>query len=113
MPSDFYIAVYELVKLIPRGKVCTYGLIAKSLGSPSASRLVGYAMNNVHAFDSRIPAHRVVNRNGVLTGKHHFATETTMQELLESEGLVIKEDTIQNFEKHLWNPEVLTNDSLT
>ncbi len=107
MPSDFYIAVYELVKLIPKGKVCTYGLIAKSLGSPSASRLVGYAMNNVHSFDKSIPAHRVVNRNGMLTGKHHFATETKMQELLESEGLVIKNDTIQDFKQHLWNPDMI------
>lgn len=104
MTSDFYIQIYELVKLIPKGKVCTYGLIARSLGSPQASRVVGYAMNHSHDFDPNIPAHRVVNRLGMLSGKHHFATEHLMQDLLEAEGHTIENDTIQNFQQVLWNP---------
>ncbi len=104
MGKDFYDSIYQLVKLIPRGKVCTYGLIAKSLGSAQSSRLVGYAMNLSHTHDPDIPAHRVVNRNGQLTGKHHFASETLMQELLESEGHIIKNDRIVNFKDVLWNP---------
>jgi methylated-DNA-protein-cysteine methyltransferase-like protein len=104
MTSDFYIRIYELVKLIPKGKVCTYGLIAKSLGSPESSRVVGYAMNKSHTYDPSIPAHRVVNRNGQLTGKHHFATETLMQELLEAEGHTIENDQIIGFKDVLWDP---------
>jgi methylated-DNA-protein-cysteine methyltransferase-like protein len=104
MTSDFYISIYELVKLIPKGKVCTYGLIAKNLGSPQASRVVGYAMNHSHTYDPTIPAHRVVNRNGQLTGKHHFATETLMQELLEAEGHTIIDDQLINFKRILWDP---------
>ena len=104
MDDDFYQSVFELVKLIPKGRVCTYGLIAKSLGSPQASRVVGYAMNKSHSADTNIPAHRVVNRLGILSGKHHFATATKMQELLEAEGHTIVDDQIQNFEKVLWNP---------
>ena len=104
MDPDFYKSIFELVKLIPKGRVCSYGLIAKSLGSPQASRVVGYAMNKSHLADEKIPAHRVVNRLGMLTGKHHFATETLMQELLEAEGHIIIDDQIQGFEKVVWDP---------
>lgn len=104
MNSDFYQNIYDLVKLIPKGKVCTYGLIARSLGSPQASRVVGYALNKAPLVDKNIPAHRVVNRLGILSGKHHFATETQMQELLETEGHTIIDDQIQDLASVLWNP---------
>jgi len=104
MDNDFYQNIFDLVKLIPKGKVCTYGLIAKSLGSPQASRVVGYAMHQSLQVDAGIPAHRVVNRLGILSGKHHFATETQMQERLEAEGHTIINDKILNFNAVLWNP---------
>jgi len=104
MINDFYQNIYNLVKLIPKGRVCTYGLIARSLGSPQASRVVGYALNKAPLVDKDIPAHRVVNRLGILSGKHHFATETQMQELLEAENHTIINDQIQNLKKVLWNP---------
>ena len=104
MNKDFYQNIYDLVKLIPKGRVCTYGLIARSLSSPQASRVVGYAMNKSLLKDASIPAHRVVNRLGILSGKHHFSTETKMQELLEAEGHTIINNQIQDFEKALWNP---------
>ncbi|WP_442589553.1 MGMT family protein [Pedobacter sp. AW31-3R] len=104
MEPSFYDQVYEIVRLIPKGRVTSYGAIAKSLGAGGSSRLVGYAMNNAHGIVPKIPAHRVVNRNGLLTGKFHFATPDLMQELLENEGLIIKEDKIQNFKTHFWDP---------
>ncbi len=104
--SNTYDKIYEVVKQIPRGKVCTYGAIAEYLGSKGGARIVGWAMNQCHSVDASIPAHRVVNRNGLLTGKHHFPGEKTMQELLENEGLVIIDNQIQNLEKHLWNPNI-------
>lgn len=100
---DFFLRVYEVVKQIPYGKVTSYGAIAKALGTPRSSRTVGYAMNASHS-DSEVPAHRVVNRNGVLTGKHHFPGTNLMQQLLESEGLIIKEDQIANFKENFWDP---------
>jgi len=103
--SDFFNDVFEVVKLIPKGRVTSYGAIAKYLGTARSSRMVGYAMNASHFADPKIPAHRVVNRNGLLTGKHHFATETRMQELLEKEGIIVSNNQIQNFEKHFWNPQ--------
>ena len=106
MINDFYLEVFEIVKQIPKGKVTSYGAIAKILGSKKSSRLVGYAMNISHQYDN-IPAHRVVNRNGLLTGKHHFETPTLMQELLESEGIEVENDQIKNFSSVLWNPESL------
>lgn len=102
--NDFYIKVFDVVKNIPFGKVCTYGDIATYLGTKSSSRMVGYAMNLSHQYDSSLPAHRVVNRNGMLTGKHHFGSPTLMQQLLESEGLLIKEDKIINFAENRWYP---------
>ncbi len=99
--SDFYEKVYALVRKIPRGKVSTYGDIAAYIGTKGSARTVGYAMNNAHNLLD-VPAHRVVNRNGMLTGKHHFETPTLMQQLLESEGHIIINDTIQDFEKVRW-----------
>jgi methylated-DNA-protein-cysteine methyltransferase-like protein len=101
--QDFFSQVYELVKLIPKGKVTSYGAIAKALGMPKSSRMVGYAMNNSHSITG-IPAHRVVNRNGVLTGKHHFPTQTFMEERLLEEGIKVENDQIQNFEAVFWDP---------
>lgn len=102
--SDFYQKVYAVVRQIPYGKVTTYGAIAKHIGAARSSRTVGYAMNVSHSMDD-VPAHRVVNRNGVLTGKHHFSGRNAMQQLLEEEGVKIKDDQIIDFEKHLWIPE--------
>jgi len=105
MPTDpsFFLKVYELVRQIPEGKVTSYGAIASYLGSPKSSRLVGWAMNASHSHPE-VPAHRVVNRNGVLTGKHHFGGGTLMQQLLENEGIQVVDDQVQNFEKHFWDP---------
>lgn len=102
--SDFYDQVYAVVRLIPAGKVTSYGAIAAYLGTAGSSRMVGWAMNNAGSQMPYVPAHRVVNRNGLLTGKHHFGSPTAMQELLEAEGIQIIEDQIVDFEKHFWNP---------
>lgn len=96
--------VYELVRLIPEGKVTSYGAIAKYLGSPQSSRMVGWAMNASHHQTRYVPAHRVVNRNGMLTGKQHFETPWAMEELLKNEGIVVVNDRIENFQKHFWDP---------
>ena len=103
--SDFYQKVYNVVRKIPYGKVTSYGAIAKAIGSPQSSRTVGYAMNASHNLDD-VPAHRVVNRNGVLTGKNHFSGTNAMQQLLEAEGVSVIDDQIQDFEKHFWQPEI-------
>jgi methylated-DNA-protein-cysteine methyltransferase-like protein len=104
MKLDFYSQVYEIVRLIPRGKVTTYGAIANALGAARSSRLVGIGMNHSHDVMPPVPAHRVVNRNGLLTGKNHFIGAFTMQQLLEAEGHVIIEDQIQNFKELFWDP---------
>ena len=101
--KDFFQKVYKVVKMIPSGRVSTYGLIAKYLGSTKSSRVVGYAMNASHQ-NSEIPAHRVVNRLGLLTGKHHFSGTTLMKDLLESEGVKIQNDRVVNFKKVVWDP---------
>ena len=101
--KDFFQKVYVVVKMIPSGRVSTYGLIAKYLGSAKSSRVVGYAMNASHQ-NSDIPAHRVVNRLGILTGKHHFSGTTLMKNLLESEGVKIQNDRVVNFKKVVWDP---------
>ena len=103
MASEFFDRVYNVVRLIPEGKVTTYGHIARFLGAARSARVVGYAMNASHS-DQSIPAHRVVNRIGVLTGKHFFGGSTLMQDLLESEGVCVVDDQIQEFQKHLWDP---------
>ncbi|MAJ83447.1 MAG: cysteine methyltransferase [Flavobacteriaceae bacterium] len=100
---SFFQKVYKVVKKIPHGKVTTYGAIAKYLGTPSSSRTVGWAMNACHN-DQSIPAHRVVNRNGVLTGKNHFLGINLMEQLLNNEGIDVKDDKIVNFKNHFWNP---------
>ncbi len=101
---DWIEKVYVIVRQIPKGKVTNYGSIADAIGSRLTSRMVGWAMNKAHTAKPKVPAHRVVNRNGILTGKHHFASPTLMQELLEAEGLSIIDDKIVNFEKHFWTP---------
>lgn len=101
--KDFFQKVYKVVKMIPSGRVSTYGLIAKYLGSTKSSRVVGYAMNASHK-NSEIPAHRVVNRVGLLTGKHHFSGTTLMKDLLESEGVKIQNERVVNFKKVVWDP---------
>lgn len=101
--ENYFDLVYQVVRLIPKGKVTSYGVIANYLGLKSGARMVGYAMNACHA-QPDVPAHRVVNRNGLLTGKHHFSPPERMQKLLESEGIKIVNDKIQDFEKHFWNP---------
>lgn len=95
--------VYALVRKIPKGKVSTYGILAEKAGARLSSRMVGWAMNASHRVHPPVPAHRVVNRNGVLTGKHHFATPTLMQELLQAEGVTVVEDKIRDFQKYLYN----------
>lgn len=102
--NDFFTNVYDVVRLIPEGRVTSYGAIAKYLGSPRSSRMVGWAMNNAHALPD-VPAHRVVNRIGLLTGKMHFGNPNQMQELLEKEGIKIVKDRIVDFERLLWLPE--------
>ncbi len=93
-----------MVELIPLGRVTSYGAIARYLGTGGSSRMVGWAMNASHNQLQHIPAHRVVNRNGLLTGKHHFGGEDTMKQLLEGEGIVIIEDQIINFGEKFWDP---------
>lgn len=93
-----------MVLLIPPGRVTSYGAIARYLGAPGAARMVGWAMNQCHTHEQYIPAHRVVNRLGLLTGKHHFEGHKLMQELLENEGAVIKENRITNFNDLFWDP---------
>lgn len=103
---DFFADVMDVVRQIPRGRVTSYGAIAKCLGAPRSARLVGWCMNNAHAQRPHVPAQRVVNRIGLLTGKHHFATPTAMQELLEKEGVKVKDDQVVDFAKKFWDPAV-------
>jgi methylated-DNA-protein-cysteine methyltransferase-like protein len=100
---NFFNEVYEVVMLIPRGRVTSYGAIANYLGTRMSARMVGWAMNAAHG-NKKVPAHRVVNRLGLLTGKHHFETPKTMQERLEKEGIRVKKDQIQDFSKVFWDP---------
>ena len=100
--ESFFERVYEVAKLIPYGKVTSYGAIAKYLGAARSARIVGYAMNG--SFGKDVPAHRVVNRKGLLTGKHHFEGTNLMQQLLESEGILVKDNQIQNLDTVFWNP---------
>ena len=102
--EDFFEMVYEVVRLIPEGRVTSYGAIAKYLGTARSSRIVGWAMNSSHSHHSPVPAHRVVNRNGMLTGKHHFGDPRLMQKLLESEGIKVTKDRIKNFKNIFWDP---------
>ncbi len=103
--KDFFQRVFEITRLIPKGRVTSYGSIAKALGTAKSSRMVGWAMNASHR-EKDIPAHRVVNRNGVLTGKMHFSPPESMQERLEKEGVKVIDDKIVDFEKHFWDPQI-------
>ena len=102
--ESFFELVYEVVRQIPRGRVTSYGAIAAALGAKSSARMVGWAMNGAHRIKPKVPAHRVVNRQGLLTGKIHFAYPEQMQELLKKEGVVVADDKVQNFSKLFWNP---------
>jgi len=102
--QSFFEDVWDVVRQIPPGRVTTYGAIAKYLGTKMSARMVGWALNAVHYIQPPVPAQRVVNRLGMLSGKAHFNPPSSMQEALEKEGLIIKDDVIQNFEKHFWDP---------
>ncbi len=101
----FFQNVYEVARLIPKGRVTSYGAIAKYLGSGRSARLVGYAMNDSHRQKPKVPAHRVINRNGLLTGRHHFNPPELMQELLEKEGITVKNNVVLNFKAVFWDPQ--------
>jgi methylated-DNA-protein-cysteine methyltransferase-like protein len=101
---SFYADVYDVVRQIPRGRVSSYGAIARFLGTGSSARLVGWAMNASHLVKPPVPAHRVVNRNGMLSGKMHFATPDTMQQLLEKEKVKVEKDQVVDFDKLFWDP---------
>jgi len=103
--ADFYDQVYQVVRLIPKGRVTSYGAIATYLGTKGSSRMVGYAMNDAGKVSPQVPAHRVVNRQGLLTGKFHFGGNT-MEQLLASEGVMVEDDKIVNFKELFWDPSV-------
>ena len=102
--KGFFEKVYMVTRLIPPGRVTTYGAIARYLGSAGSSRMVGWALNGCHASGEFIPAHRVVNRNGILSGKHHFGTPTAMEQLLGNENVRVKNDRVVNFTEIFWDP---------
>ena len=102
--DSFFQQVYDLVRQVPKGRVTTYGAIAAALGTKGSARMVGWAMNGSHVMKPRVPAHRVVNRQGLLTGKIHFAYPEQMQELLEKEGTKVVDDQVQDFAKKFWDP---------
>lgn len=101
---SFFEDVFEVVRQIPKGRVTSYGAIAQFLGTRLSARMVGWAMNASHTSNPPVPAQRVVNRNGMLTGKHHFPTPTKMEELLKKEGILVKDDVIVDFNKIFWDP---------
>jgi methylated-DNA-protein-cysteine methyltransferase-like protein len=102
----FYDQVYQVVRLIPRGRVTSYGAIASYLGTKGSARMVGYAMNAAHTAIPPVPAQRVLNRNGLLTGKFHFGTENLMQQLLENEGIKVEKDQVLDFKNIFWDPTI-------
>ena len=102
--ENFFEKVYDVARQIPFGRVTSYGAIAKHLGAVRSARMVGWAMNNSHNQEIEVPAHRVVNRKGLLTGKHHFDGTNLMQQLLENEGIVVIDNQIQDLDKVFWNP---------
>ena len=101
---SFFADVYDVVRQIPKGKVTSYGAIAAYLGTKLSARMVGWAMNAAGTAKPKVPAQRVVNRNGMLSGKHHFGTPTAMEELLKKDGVEIKNDTVIDFKERFWNP---------
>ena len=102
--DSFFDKVYQVARLIPEGRITTYGAIAEYLGTRGSARMVGWALNQSHHQKEYVPAHRVVNRKGILSGKHHFGGSTVMQQLLENEGIVVTDDVIQDFDKLFWSP---------
>ncbi len=102
--DGFFSRVYEVARLIPRGRITSYGAIARYLGTGRSARMVGWAMNSSHTVPGFVPAHRVVNRNGMLTGKHHFGNSSTMQQLLENEGFTVIDDIVLEFRERFWDP---------
>ena len=100
----FFADVYDVVRHVPKGKVTSYGAIAAYLGTKLSARMVGWAMNAAHTAKPKVPAQRVVNRNGMLSGKHHFATPNAMEELLKKDGVEVKKDTVVDFKKRFWDP---------
>ena len=103
---NFFENVWDVVRQIPKGRVTSYGAIAAYLGAKSSARMVGWAMNGSHAVKPKVPAQRVVNRNGMLSGKAHFPTPTLMEELLNKEGIYVKDDAVVDFDKIFWNPAI-------
>ncbi|MBP6392147.1 MAG: MGMT family protein [Flavobacteriales bacterium] len=103
---DFFGDVMDVVRKVPKGRVTSYGAIARYIGAARSARLVGYCMNNAHVVKPSVPAHRVVNSAGLLTGKHHFATPTRMADLLKKEGVQVKKDQVVDFKKKFWDPMV-------
>jgi len=101
---SFFADVYDVVRQIPKGRVTSYGAIAAYLGTKLSARMVGWAMNAAGTARPKVPAQRVVNRNGMLTGKHHFPTPTTMEEMLKKDGVEVKNDTVVDFKKRFWDP---------
>jgi methylated-DNA-protein-cysteine methyltransferase-like protein len=102
--EGFFSRVYDITRLIPYGRITSYGAIARYLGTAGSARMVGWALNSSHTNPEFIPAHRVVNRNGMLTGKHHFGNSSTMQQLLENEGFTVKDDRVIDFREKFWDP---------
>ena len=103
---DFFADVMAVVRQIPKGRVTSYGAIAKYLGAARSARIVGYCMNNAHTVRPKVPAHRVVNRIGLLSGKHHFGSPTAMEDLLKKEGVKVTKDQVVDFQKRFWDPMV-------
>ena len=110
--ESFFEKVYEVVRQVPYGRVTTYGAIARYLGTGLSARMVGWAMNKSHVHPFPVPAHRVINRNGILTGKHHFEGSNVMQQLLESEGITVIDDQVRDFRKVFWDPATELDPSL-
>jgi methylated-DNA-protein-cysteine methyltransferase related protein len=102
--ENFFELVFEVARQIPRGRVTSYGAIAACLGTKSSARMVGWAMNGAHRVKPKVPAHRVVNRLGILSGKHHFSPPGIMEKLLKKEGIKVKNDQVVDFKKHFWDP---------
>ena len=102
--ESFFDLVYEVVRQIPYGRITSYGAVAACLGAKSSARMVGWAMNGSHRVRPKVPAHRVVNRNGMLSGKFHFGTPTAMENLLKKEGIQVKDDRVIDFKKLFWDP---------
>jgi methylated-DNA-protein-cysteine methyltransferase-like protein len=102
--ESIYDAIYDVVRAVPKGRVTSYGAVAASIGVKSGARVVGYAMNLSAGVKPKVPAHRVLNRNGMLTGKHHFSPPEQMQQLLEKEGIKVKDDIVVNFDSLFWDP---------